>query len=92
MSQDRLSALEAQVSLLTQELTRLKDIEEIKQVQYKYGYYMDKCLYKQVVSLFADHPDTRVTWMGGIWKAKKGIRRVYVTPHTLPSPTPADVV
>jgi len=80
---DKFEALEAQVVFLTEQLTRLQDIEEIKQLQYKYGYYMDKCLYKQVVSLFADNPDARVTWMGGIWKGKSGVKRVYVAP---PSP------
>jgi SnoaL-like domain len=78
MAEQRFQALEQKIEALSKELERLRDIEEIKQVQFKYGYYMDKCLYKQVVSLFANSDDVRTTWMGGIWKGKKSVERLYV--------------
>ncbi|KAL1963720.1 hypothetical protein VTN77DRAFT_7924 [Rasamsonia byssochlamydoides] len=64
-------ALQKQVQILTAE-------SEVRKLHHKYGYYLDKCLYEEVVDLFADHPDTSVQFLGGRFKGKAGARRLYI--------------
>lgn len=47
-------------------------------MQYKYGYYLDKCLYKEVSELYSDHPDAYVEFLGGRYKRKAGAQRLYI--------------
>jgi hypothetical protein len=75
MSDDKLAALEKQVTQLCHELGILQDIRDITSLHYKYGYYADKCLYEEVVELFAE--DSQVLWRNGVWKGKAGARRLY---------------
>jgi hypothetical protein len=74
--QDRIDALQRQIASLKHNVDRLEDLNEIRKLQHAYGYYLDKCLYEEVAQLFAD--DSRVRFMGGIWKGKAGVRRLYV--------------
>ena len=74
--QDRLHAMEQEIGSLKQQLGRVEDLNDIRKLQHAYGYYLDKCLYQEVVQLFAD--DGQVRFMGGIWKGKAGVRRLYV--------------
>ncbi len=67
--------LEERVAALERELGRLQDREAVRQLQFKYGYYMDKCLFGAVVDLFAD--DAQLYFMGGLFKGKEGARRLY---------------
>ncbi|KAL1981466.1 hypothetical protein VTN96DRAFT_2638 [Rasamsonia emersonii] len=64
-------ALQKQVQILTAE-------SEVRKLHHKYGYYLDKCLYQEVVDLFADHPDTSVQFLGGRFLGKAGARRLYI--------------
>jgi len=66
------------VESLSKEVTRLSDENEIKKLHFKYGYYLDKCLYQEVVDLYADHPDTFVEFIGGRYRKKEGVHRLYV--------------
>ncbi|KAG4443635.1 hypothetical protein IFR05_000912 [Cadophora sp. M221] len=66
------------VQKLSKEVTRLSDEAEIKKLHFKYGYYLDKCLYEEVVDLYADHPDTYVEFIGGRYRRKAGVKRLYV--------------
>ncbi|KAF2710975.1 hypothetical protein K504DRAFT_524091 [Pleomassaria siparia CBS 279.74] len=66
------------VARLQREVTRLSDQEEVRKLQYKYGYYLDKCLYKEVAELYSDHPDTCVEFLGGRYNGKDGVKRLYV--------------
>ncbi len=61
--------------MLEHELGRMNDREAVRQLQFKYGYYMDKCLFPAIVDLFAD--DARLYFMGGLFKGKEGARRLY---------------
>jgi len=70
-----LSALSRQVEQLANEVGRLNDVQAIRKLQHAYGYYLDKCLYDEVVDLFAD--DGEVRFMGGAFKGKPGLRRLY---------------
>lgn len=72
---DRIAELEATVRTLSNELGMLKDRESVRTLQFKYGYYMDKCLFPAIVDLFAD--DCELSFMGGIFKGKAGARRLY---------------
>src|SRR3569833_4122324 len=70
-----LSALAQRVEQLAEEVGRLDDAQAIRKLQHAYGYYLDKCLYDEVVDLFAD--DGEVRFMGGAFKGKAGLRRLY---------------
>ncbi|KAB5513408.1 SnoaL-like domain-containing protein [Coniochaeta sp. 2T2.1] len=75
---DAVTKLENRVETLRKEITRLSDQEEIRKLQYKYGYYIDKCLYEEVVELFSEDPETFVQFLGGRYLRKEGVRRLYV--------------
>ena len=47
----------------------------IRNLQHAYGYYLDKCLYEEVVDLFAE--DGQVIFIGGIYSGRPGIARLY---------------
>jgi SnoaL-like domain len=76
MSDERIAALEAQVAALTKRVAVTEDEQAVKKLQYLYGYLIDKCLYNEVVDLFAE--DGEVHFFGGIFKGKAGVRRLYV--------------
>jgi hypothetical protein len=74
-AEQRISALEEKLERLTNHVGMLEDANAIRNLQYKYGYYIDKCLYDETVDLFAE--DGEVRFMGGIFKGKAGVRRLY---------------
>jgi SnoaL-like domain len=45
MSEAKIAELEKKIEALTKHVTRLDDVQEIRKVQHKYGYYIDKCLF-----------------------------------------------
>ena len=53
------------------------DEAEVRKTHFKYGYYLDKCLYNEVVDMFADHPDTYVEFLGSRYRGKAGVKRLY---------------
>ena len=69
------AALAARVEQLADEVGLLNDAQAIRKLQHAYGYYLDKCLYDEVVDLFADGGEVR--FMGGAFKGKAGLRRLY---------------
>ncbi|MDX1404338.1 MAG: nuclear transport factor 2 family protein [Woeseiaceae bacterium] len=73
---DRVGELEKQLASMQAHIGRLQDLNDIRKLQHAYGYYLDKCLYEEVVDLYAD--DGEVRFMGGVWKTKAGVRRLYV--------------
>ena len=75
-SNDQLKALEIKVGELTQQLGILQDEQAIRKLHHIYGYYLDKCLYNEVVDLFAE--DCEVQFMRGIFKGRAGARRLYI--------------
>jgi len=40
--------LKKEVALLRKEVSRVSDEAEVRKVHFKYGYYLDKCLYNEV--------------------------------------------
>lgn len=73
---ERLGALQAELEEMKMQIGRLEDVNAIRKLQHSYGYYIDKCLYEETVELFAGSGE--VHFMGGIWKGKAGVRRLYV--------------
>jgi hypothetical protein len=45
-----IAELKKEVSLLRKEVSRVSDEAEVRKVHFKYGYYLDKCLYNEVRS------------------------------------------
>jgi hypothetical protein len=67
-AEERIAELEAR-------LGKVEDVLTIRHLQHAYGYYLDKCLYDEVVDLFAE--DGEVVFIGGVYKGKKGAARLY---------------
>ena len=68
VSCSRNAELEKQVDQLTTRLQLLEDHNAIRKLHHAYGYYIDKCLYEDVVNLFADGGE--VHFSGGVYKGK----------------------
>lgn len=45
--EDELKELKEQVSQLRKEVSRVSDEAEVRKVHFKYGYYLDKCMYNE---------------------------------------------
>ena len=54
MTETSVEALAAKVEELEARLTRREDEIDVRNLQYLYGYLIDKCMYDQVVDLFTD--------------------------------------
>ena len=70
-----LSALKAQVEQLTRQVGVLEDTHAVRTLHFKYGYYLDACLYDDVVELFAE--DAELKFLNGIYRGKASVRRLY---------------
>ena len=68
--------LKRRIDELEHQLGIQQDIHAVRRLQYAYGYFIDKSQYDEVVDLFAD--DGEVWFLGGIYKGKAGIRRLYI--------------
>ncbi len=67
--------LSARVTELTERVATLEDTAAVRNLQYAYGYFIDKCLYDETVDLFAD--DCEVVFLGGRYRGKAGAARLY---------------
>lgn len=74
-SESRLDELEQELAELRRQLGIQQDIQAVRTLQFKYGYYMDKLLFDDIVELFAD--DAVLYFMNGVFKGKAGARRLY---------------
>ncbi|HEX7761320.1 MAG TPA: nuclear transport factor 2 family protein [Caulobacteraceae bacterium] len=72
----RISALESTVARLERRLTVMEDVDAIRKLHHLYGYFIDKCLYRETVDLFTD--DCEVHFFGGIYRGKAGAKRLYI--------------
>jgi hypothetical protein len=75
-AEERLQAMEKQMEQMAAQLGTLEDAQAIRRLQHAYGYYMDKCLYQEVIDLFAE--DGEVHFGNGIYRGKDGQRRLYM--------------
>jgi len=83
--EEEIAALKAQVAELTQRTGILEDIQAIRTLHFKYGYYMDKWLFPEIVDLFAEDGDMH--FLNGIFKGKKGVRRMFGDGFGITGPT-----
>lgn len=67
--------LREELRLLRDRVGRLEDQQAVRALQFKYGYYMDKCLFDDIVELFAE--DATLYFLNGIFRGKAGARRLY---------------
>ena len=72
---EALKTLELQVERLTQQVGVLEDTHAVRTLHFKYGYYLDACLYDDVVDLFAE--DAELKFLNGIYRGKASVRRLY---------------
>ena len=70
-----LHELRRELESLRREIGIQADIQAVRTLQFKYGYYMDKCLFGAIVDLFAE--DAVLYFMNGIFRGKRGARRLY---------------
>jgi hypothetical protein len=82
---DEIAALKAQVAELTRRAGILEDTQAIRTLHFKYGYYMDKWLFPEIVDLFAE--DGEMYFLNGIFKGKQGIRRMFGDGFGISGPT-----
>lgn len=62
---------------LAQKVQRIDDILAIERLQNVYGYYVDKRLFEQVVSLFAEKSSVEISHRG-VYVGKTGVRRMFI--------------
>jgi len=67
--------LREELRLLRDRVGRLEDQQAVRALQFKYGYYMDKCLFAAIVDLFAE--EAVLYFMNGVFRGKRGARRLY---------------
>jgi SnoaL-like domain len=84
--QSQLLAFRDELGQLRSEVTRLNDIQAIRTLHFKYGYYWDNVLYEQVIDLFTDdvkvsailtETNSKLYFRGGLYHGKEGARRIY---------------
>jgi hypothetical protein len=75
-SDQTLTALEARLATLERQVQAVTDVQAVERLQNQYGYYLDKCLYEEVVDLFAKDPEVR--FLRGIYRGRDGMRRVFL--------------
>jgi hypothetical protein len=70
-----IAELRAQVAELTNRTGVLEDIQAIRTLHFKYGYYFDRWLFGEVIDLFAENCE--LYFLNGIFKGKQGVRRMF---------------
>lgn len=75
-AEERIRELEARVAELDHRVRRLDDVEAVRRLQYQYGYYLDKTLYREVAALFT--ADAEVRFLHGVWKGTAGVERLFL--------------
>jgi hypothetical protein len=73
--QEMIPALVHRIEQLEKQVGVLEDVHAIRRLQHAYGYYLDKCLYDEVVALFSENGE--VHFMGGAFRGQAGLRRLY---------------
>ncbi len=84
-TEEEIAALKTQVADLTHRMGVLEDIQAIRTLHFKYGYYFDKWLFGDVIDLFSE--DCEVHFLNGIFKGKQGARRMWGSGMGIHGPT-----
>jgi hypothetical protein len=70
-----IAELRAEMAALRRDVQRMNDIHDVRTLHFKYGYYIDMCLYDEACELFAE--DSIVYFLNGIYRGREGARRIY---------------
>lgn len=70
-----LADMRAEIAELRRAVSRLDDIHAVRTLHFKYGYYIDMCLYDEAAALFAR--DATMTILNGVWRGRESVRRCY---------------
>jgi hypothetical protein len=62
---------------LEKQVTLLEDVQEIENLQKLYGYYFDYTMYTEVIDLFSENTDSVEVSGHGVFRGKKGAKRMY---------------
>lgn len=73
----KVKTLEDEVRTLRNKVSALEDIEQIKELQKIYGYYLDNLMYDEVIDLFSDSTESLEISSIGIFHGKEGVRRFF---------------
>jgi hypothetical protein len=73
----RVKSLEELVRSQAAEITRLNDLEKIKNLQRYYGYFLEHWMAQDIIDLFADGEDVSLTLAAGTFLGKAGVRRYF---------------
>lgn len=69
--------MEERMKALEDKVARLEDIEAIKRLQRIYGYYLDNCMWDEIVDLFSDDAESVEIGDRGIYCGKEGMKRLF---------------
>jgi hypothetical protein len=72
--QGKLSKAYAKVQVIADKAARVHEVDELRNLQAAYGYYVDKALWDDVVDLFADN-GTMELGLNGVYAGKNSIRK-----------------
>jgi hypothetical protein len=75
MVDNPLEGMRAEIAELRRATMRLEDIHAVRTLHFKYGYYIDMCLYDEAAELFAK--DGVMTILNGVWRGKESVHRCY---------------
>jgi hypothetical protein len=71
---ERIAADKARLAAIVERASRVRDINEIENLQRIYGYYTDKMLWDEVLDLFTDDATLEIG-TSGVYAGKDSIRR-----------------
>ncbi len=74
--EERIIGLERRIEESDRPGGMLEDAHAIRNLQHKYGYYMDKAFYEAIVDLFSE--DCEIHFLAGIFRGKAGARRLFI--------------
>ena len=74
-TEQEIAVLKAQIAELSHRTGVLEDIQAIRTLHFKYGYYMDKWLFPEIWDLFAE--DGEVHFLNGIFRGRQGVKRMF---------------
>ena len=69
--------MEARITAMEAQLRRFQDLDEIKQLQRIYGYYLEHWMSHEIIDLFADGPGVHIHFPEGKYAGKEGVRRYF---------------